>query len=614
MKSGAGRIFAVPALALSAVSAACVSTSYDAPPGSHSGEGSLMVEPALVAASADTRFRFTYTVGPSGIVFGGGFRVELPVDPVHPFLGFTPPHTTQPHLRGHVQCVAVRAGQAGDGAAAWIDGRVAGCQLKAGSLAPGDQLVMDYWSMAPRVAAVLPLHVESRYSSGGGGRPIAWPPVVTVGPRPARALLAVLPGVVAVDTPMTLVVVALDEFGNLATEYRGAVDVVFGSARLAHQFTQEDRGVAILAGLTAGAPGFQRAAVTEAGVPEPLRLSARSNPVRVTDGAAPAVLWGDLHFHTGTGAAGRAFMSRAGLAGDHRGNYTQSMDAYAHARDVMRLDFAAATEHATGSMTDEAWQMTQRAADSALEPGRFTTFAAFQWNDRLVLLPSSPGRLVRSDDRLTDEPAELEAALAREPDPGPLILTLATASRPDDARAVEIYSWRNRGASYDDEPGRFEPQPAWVHRGLSTPIALTAGSDNHWGRPGEDDLTGLEPGHGGLTAVEAERNDRSSILSALRQGRAWATTGARIQLRVAPDGLRLKIEAAGTAPFRRIELVVLDGARVRVLPVSDTSVLDYEGSVEVPRAGEPALCYVRAVQEDGEMAWSSLMPVDGGVH
>ena len=624
MRSGWGRSSILPALVFSAISAACVSIPFDAPPGRQSGEGSLAIEPAVVAASTDTNFKITFTVGPSGIVLGGGFRIELPVDPVHPFLGFTPPHTGSRHLRGHVQCSALRDGEVAGDAAAWADGREAGCLLKTGALHPGDLLVMDYWALSPRVAGTIPLHVESRFSGGGGGRSPAWPPVLTVSPRPARVLTAVLPGAVVAGGPMTLSVVALDEFGNRAVDYRGTVDIRLGAARFTHEFTQEERGVAVLSGLAVEHPGFARAEVTELGIPaaeipEALRLTAVSNPVHVTAEPALSVLWGDLHFHTGTGAGGRSFMRRPEGAGDHRGNYTRAEDAYAYARDVSRLDFAAATEHATALMSDEAWETTLRAAASSCESGRFTTFAAFQWNDQVVLLPAERGRLVRSDDRLTDEPGELLAALASGGPADPVIMKLASTGpppgappvSPEDAPAVEIYSWRNRGSTYEDRPGVFEPGLSWALLEPLRPVTLTAGSDNHWGMPGGDDLTGLEPGVGGLTAVEAPRNDRASILEALRHGRAWATTGARIHLRVAPRGGRLEVAAAGTAVFSRIDLVVLERAGMRVIPVMASPTLDFEGAVELPRAKGRVFCYVRAVQQDGEMAWSSLIPAGG---
>lgn len=599
------------------MTAACVSIPFDAAPGRHSGEGTLSIEPAVVAAAADTNFKIIFTVGPSGIVLGGGFRIELPVDPVHPYLGFTPPHTGSRNLRGHVQCSALRDGVTAGVAVAWAGGRgVAGCQLKTGSLRPGDHLVMEYWTLAPRVAGTIPLHVESRFSGGGGGRSPAWPPVLTVSPRPARVLSAVLPASVAAGDPLTLSIVALDEFGNRAVDYRGTVDVRLGMARLTHMFTESERGVALLSGLAVDHPGFARAEITEVGIagtgiPEALRLTATSNPVHVTEGPAIGCFWGDLHFHTGTGAGGRAFMRRPEDAGDHRGNYTRSEDAYAYARDVMRLDFAAATEHATAQMNDAAWETTLRAADSATEAGRFTTFAAFQWKNQVVLLPGDRGRFVRSDDRFTDEPGELLAALAGSDTANAVILNLASEAGPAEARAVEVYSWRNRGSTYDDRPGAFEPGPSWASLQPLRPITLTADSDNHWGSPGVDDLTGLEPGSGGLTAVEAVRNDRASILDALRHGRAWATTGARIQLRVALRGGGLGVVAAGTAAFLRIDLVVLERTGMRVIPVMTSPALDFEGAVEWPRATGPAFCYVRAVQQDGEMAWSSLTPCGG---
>ncbi len=603
----------------------CVSIPFDHPHDSLGGEGGIIASPEEVEAPAETRIRFTFTVGRSGLFQGGGFRVQLPVDPVHRFLGFTPPHTGNRHRSGHVQCASRRGDS--DIRPAVAEVGPAGemrCLLDAGSLRPGETLLLEYWGLMPRVSGSYGLHAESRVSGGRGGRPMSRQPALEVRPRPARFLQVLLPSVAVSGRPFALFLRALDDFGNVDRSYSGTVRIALGSLAIRRTLGPEDDGMALIDGLVLHETGFAWATVRSEGAGAAV-LEARSNPVRVVAGPeGDPVFWGDLHFHTGSGAAGRGFLRADVAAGDHRGNYTGQEAAYLYARDVMRLDFAAATEHAVAGFTEEAWSLSNLRAnvfdnppsDPLVHSGRFTAFAGYHWRDRLVLFAGGEAPLVRGDDRLGDEPAELEAALALlDPDD---FLMVGLGEPGPGVEAVELYSWKNRGEGYDDRSRRFEPGPEWL--GDAIPRALMASSASHWGHPGVDDLTGLEPGAGGLTAVRAERNDRVSVMAALKRGDVWATTGARIYLSVEPvigsrgsgvkAGDQLRILAAGTALLEAASLVVIQktGSREEALLPEPAESLDTV--VTVPATDGPAFCYLRVVQRNGELAWSSPIRLD----
>jgi hypothetical protein len=99
-------------------------------------------------------------------------------------------------------------------------------------------------------------------------------------------------------------------------------------------------------------------------------------------------------------------------------------------------------------------------------------------------------------------------------------------------------------------------------------VGVVAGSDDHMGRPG-----GSYPGrndrrfvYGGLTAIYADELSRRSLFDALQARRCYATTGARILLRVDVDGHvmgssystvnppTIRFHVAGTAPIERVEV------------------------------------------------------------
>jgi len=539
-------------------------TSHDA----GGGEGSCTIEPALVQASQEARFKVTCAVGASGIQQGGGFRIEFPVDPVRRYDGFAPPHTGNEHLLGKVTCDARRGGRKIGEARVESDGRgEVRCLLPSGRLRQGDELLLDYWGMAPRAAGTYALRAMSRLSGGRGGRALARPPALTVTGRPARSLHAVLPGSAVVGEPFTLALAALDEFGNLDRAYTGQVEIVIDHLRLEHAFRLEDEGRALISGLKVERSGFARAEVTEMAEAPELALKSRSNPIRILRSAGEgAILWGDLHFQACTGAAaGRALLNEGSCAGLE--------EAYTYARDVARLDFAAATERAVEQFTDQAWESRLRAAERFDDPPRFVALAGYRWRDLVVLLPGRSGPIIRSDSRLTDERAELESVLP--------------------AGAVLIAVGGNR--------------------------STVAGSRYRWGHPGCVDHTGLESGCAGLIAVRAPANDREAILAALGNGGdgggdggggSWATTGARIHLSIdrRPDGLH--VAAAGTDTLTAVDLIIEEEGGTRTAHLLTTPAETLETAMPIPRIRGRASCFARVVQRDGHRAWSAAFDLE----
>jgi hypothetical protein len=383
------------------------------------------------------------------------------------------------------------------------------------------------------------------------------------------------------------------------------------------------------------------------------------------DDAAPKLghLFGDTHFHTGTGAENQGFFTNlsgadvntAGtntfkalnLAGDHRANFTRANKAYIYARDVMGLDFANTAEHDAPLLTPRVWSESQDISDAFYKPGSFTTFYGFEWtpdlNHYVVIYKSREGK-VFDHDRYPDYPAlfrELEAQNVP-------VLTIPHVSWPfpnhniwQDStsntfrRIGEIYSlWNSRHlVQPDDEPQLFELsgddqwsyQYAWK-KGFR--IGVIGSSDNHLGHPGANNNTVYVRHSGGLAVVLAKANDRESIWQGMNSRSTYATTGTQIYLDFSSDGhimgseYRTRVSphfagrVAGTNTIASVEIVKLEDGKYSTVfeahPEAETYNLDFVDMHFV----SSSMYYLRVKQVDefpdrlyahstAEMAWSS---------
>ena len=127
---------------------------------------------------------------------------------------------------------------------------------------------------------------------------------------------------------------------------------------------------------------------------------------------------------------------------------------------------------------------------------------------------------------------------------------------------------------------------------------------------------GNEAYTGGITAVYAEELTREAIFDAIYQRRCYATTGQRIILDFKADGHVMGAEyqskddphffvkVIGTAPLQSVTLVRNNQDYYQAEGNGHKMELTFQcGKEEPPR--ETDCYYVRVIQQDGEMAWSS---------
>jgi hypothetical protein len=352
-------------------------------------------------------------------------------------------------------------------------------------------------------------------------------------------------------------------------------------------------------------------------------IAGESNPMEVS-ARSPRILWGDLQGHSGIS--------------DGTGT---PEDYFAYARDVAALDVAALTDHDHWGMlkldgNSDLWERIRTAVADHHEPGRFVALLGYEWTSwihghRHVLYFENRGEVFSSVDEAYESPVDLWAALR---DQGVPALTVAHHSAGDPIAVnweippdpelepiTEIVSVHGVSEAADAPSVIHAPVPGnfvrdQLDRGYR--FGFVGSTDGHDGHPG---LAHLASGQGGLAAILAEDATREAILEALRQRRCYATNGARIILRAALDGQRmgstveppagetalLWIHATGTAPIGLVE-VIRSGQVVERT--------DAQGAWEVTAAQElnglasGEYVYVRVIQADGGLAWSSPFYVE----
>lgn len=611
--------------------------------------GWATIDPAEdVVAGRPYHWRITFTAGPKGVATGGCVRFEIPY-------GFTPPQTVFPMAVGfttahasnpsvgvslHLQDpskIDARPGTWGFYVYVQIDGE---------PLKPGETVSVNYGKgngkghtnegafaqyfegEAEFTVAVDPL--GDRAAPHGGFLLIDTPqPTIRVVGDTATQLFVAVPSIVRPNEPFAVKLTARNHEQNTDAGFSGPIQISTADTKTwQHIFTSESRGHAAIPNVSVSGYGVQHVtAEAESGSPK-----GDSNPcLCIQDSEQPRLFWGDIHVMT---------RISAGLS--------RPRETYAYARDISHLDFCALTDgdHGDGYFTDEEWEETREAVRQHHEPGRFVTLLASEYHERKVAgdkniyYREGDGELLRWSDLDGEQPQALWRALEgkraltipHHPVSGSARMRPWDHHHPDFQRLVEIYSiWGNSECEGCLRPNYWRNNfDNSVQRGLAKGYRLgfVASGDSHDGLPGNSSWMRLRRGYrGGLVAAFAPALTREAIFDALWDRYCYATTGARIillfTLNNAPMGSELtgeearsdrclRVQVAGTAGIKEID-VIRNGKAVFVCRGQDREGYfewkDQESfdAVSLRSAdGAPFLYYyVRVIQEDGEIAWSS---------
>ncbi len=384
--------------------------------------------------------------------------------------------------------------------------------------------------------------------------------------------------------------------------------------------------IRLAAVVPADLPAFEVAKWTAPEEPEAPFAPADLRADRGEDLAPPPIeykgrtlrlFFGDLHEHTDVSPCGRI--------------RDQTIDeSYQHMRDLAVHDFACVTDHGYG-LNSHLWNTTAKLARVNEDPGRFLTFLGEEWTStfeeysekhpygfyghrNLVLADSYFPRWWNAKNRQT--PAQLWEDLRK--------LNANFVNIPH-----QIADTGNVPTDWDyvDEVAQpvaeiFQTRGSYEHKGTPREARNTTPKgwflQDAWAR---GIVIGViaSPDHGGgygKACVYAESLTREAILDALRARRCYGTTAARIALDVRVAGRLMGEKSADPAPASvPVEVRVTAPNDLDRVEVCRNNVFVYSKACEGRTCSftftdrEPpkdrAWYYVRVVQKDGELAWSS---------
>jgi hypothetical protein len=587
-------------------------------------------ERPIVAASSDQRFELVFEVGPHGIEQGGLLIVMS-----EPFWSWSPTQVENPDAPGYTTATARGDGvdlmPIFDGAAFRIEGRRLEPEERIDIVVGAGPLGIRVDEFAERGSEIL-IAVDA---NGDGTR--AWikeSARLDISARPGSQLVALGPAEVSPGDPIELVLSIVDGRGNRArwpkrvddegghTEIEWTIDRLGGPPLSA--LGLKERVVSQALDLGSSRIRFEAPAIEGT-----IRLAihgqgsldgfyADVNPIVVRQ-SKRHLIWADLHGHSG-------LSDGTGTPDDY----------FRYARDVARLDAIALTDHDHWGLRpiDKSEELANKILESALQfhqPGRFVTIPGYEWTSwlhghRHVLYFDEAAPIYSSVDFATDRPDELWAALRGQP-----ALTFAHHSagepvatnwafRPDPVLEplTEISSIHGMSEANDAPMPVYGAIPGNFIRDIllrGARLGFIGSGDSHDGHPGLAHLSAA--GQSGLAGIFTDTLDRAGLLEAMRTRRTFATNGIRPWLAVTLDGTfmgsalpteansttehRLHIRYEATAPIERIDLI--RSGRIASLPGDGALSLDFERQIPPLALGE--FHYVRIIQEDGGVAWSS---------
>lgn len=472
---------------------------------------------------------------------------------------------------------------------------------------------------APGSNVISPLIGMAAPEKGSALRPLAGSFHIQPKGGSAAKLLCIAEARPIAGKPGRLVVAVTDRYGNPSADFHGTARLAANTKTdlpAEYTFTEMDAGSHAFA-VTCPAGQVTRITVTSG------KMTATSNPILPRRQDEPGIYFGDIHVHCEVSA-------------DAVGDPDL---AYDHARRFCGLDFAALSDH---SPHGAKWKRIIEVGNRHNKPGEFVTILAFEWSDprRGHRNAYYPGDLGPEQPRL---PNNMEAWWKFFDDRKVRVITIphhpntqSSAKRPDGQSVWGPMNWsvinhkyqrvvelnQNRGSF--EVPGGPIPELRVVRADCGSSVQAALAKGHRLGFIGSTDAHNGRPGSGPARCVILSNSfTRRGLWEALYRRRCYATSGAHIlvlfTLNGQPMGTEFQAENAaaprevawrvvGTGPIRRIDLIR-----------SNKVVMSWNGNGQADLASrfrfvEPLKhtewWYLRVIQEDTQMAWSSPVWVD----
>lgn len=604
--------------------------------GSHNGSAIIEPEEEVIAGAAGV-WHIIYTAGPDGIEPGGSVRFEIPY-------GFTMPQFIWVHDPGYCQVACSQEGvelrlsyeppvkldpEPFYYVTRWgrmVHVEVCGERLEEGSkirLLYGWRQAMEPGAFAQHFTGTAEFTVATdvdgtRSAKFSGYALIEEQPELEIIADQAAELRIYLPSYAQMGEELTARVVAEDEQRNAVEEPGRNLIVDAEASPLLGALVEEGQWHNSMP-MRFDLPGEKVISLMDIET----AVSGVSNPVVVSQEAlSQRLYWGDIHGHT---------RLSDGLGSPE--------EYYTFGREQACLDFCAIADHSQ-YISDEEWEQIQEVTREFNTPGAYVTLLGYEvslnaamphYGDKCVYYPGDIGPLLRATDINRSEYAELDDYTEQWKAAGAMMILHQHAGGsqsyydPELVRLAEVYSiWGDSEAGEGSRPllpaleRDYSGMLAADCLDMGWKLGFMAASDDHAGRPGRTDWLRVRRAYpGGLAAVWAPELTREAIWEALYNRRCYGTTGARIVVEFSVDGEPMGgiIEDSPFAQAHRIEVGIYGTSRLAAVEVLRGRELVYAHSsydatcsfelVDEPGPGAANYYYVRVLQADGEMAWSS---------
>jgi hypothetical protein len=622
-------------------------------------EGAASISPSRVVAGSRATIALEYVVGESGMGAGGGIRVCFSLRSRwksfgNPVAAYINRNVTKDELKDR----PYTSRYASSGIILDVNGPEGICETSAhlprltggsvtvrvigNALLAGDIIRLEFRdAILPEDAnRAFPMVVFVDAEGEGVFRELEESPRLDIAPARGRCLHIITPSAVGAEENFTARIQVMDSYMNPVDVFQGEVRLVGGGMkglreRVAFPCDGEPRGSIEGLRLDQDKPGRIVAGGS---------VSGKGNYTFEVDNGL-RLFWGELHEHS--------------IVSD---GYESPVFLYEYARDVACLDFCAACDHAHHT-THTGWEKSRQATGDFHEPGRFVTFFGYEWGNAhggdfniyakeeipcshtglgsgfpMPFIGEHSVERARENLPITALWKELEGLdVLAIPHHLYHVFTGESSAGLDVyggeelEPVVEVFSnWGGseyRGCSSYPEVGKIELQhfPHYIRaekgrflfqdmlaRGYR--VGVIGGSDAHISRPGH--LNARWPHKPGLAAIYAPELGRDALFDAIRKRRCYATTGTRIFVDFRVNDAMMG-EVVTLPPEEPPDISYRVGGTNRLLEVhvvKDGQVIHRQLCEEEVASGtimdsgpdaNESYYYLRAFQEDGEMAWSS---------